>query len=496
MVKLPLHDTAQGTLDPRDWNDFRQLAHRMLDEAIDFVIDVRERPVWQPVPAEVKARLREPVPADGSPLEAVCADFRTDILPYATGNGHPRFLGWVHGSGQPGNIVADILASAMNANCGGRDHGAIYVEHQVIDWCKQIFSFPSQASGLLLSGTSMANMVALGVARHAADASIRSHGLNGRSGKLVAFASTEAHESVAKALDILGLGSTSLCVIPVHPDFTIRIDALRAAIADERVAGRQPFCVIGCAATVNTGAIDDLDQLASLCADENLWFHVDGAFGALGVLSDRLRFRLNGIEKADSIAFDFHKWMHVQYDSACVLVRNGELHRAAYTMRPPYLESMPRGLAGGANWPCDFGPELSRSFRALKVWFALKQHGTRKLGLLIEQNCAQARYLQSLVSKEPELEILAPATLNILCFRYRSLDCAGRELDLLNEGIVEDLQERGIAAPSTTRIAGKLAIRVNITNHRTCNADLDLLIDAVLDTARSRLAKTPTHPGA
>lgn len=468
----------------------------MLDEAIDYLRDARERPVWKPVPADVKTRLKQSVPVEGSSLEAVCDDFRTDILPYATGNVHPRFLGWVHGSGQPGNIIADLLASAMNANCGGRDHGAIYVENQIIDWCKEIFSFPSEASGLLLSGTSMANMVALGAARYAADPSVRARGLSSRASALVAFASSEAHESVVKALDILGLGSTALHTVPVSADFTLRIDALKAAIAEERAAGRQPFCVIGCAATVNTGAIDDLDQLAALCAAENLWFHVDGAFGALCMLSDRLRSRLKGIEKADSLAFDFHKWMHVQYDSACVLVRNGELHRAAYTMRPPYLESMPRGLAGGANWPCDFGPELSRSFRALKVWFALRQHGTRKLGQLIEQNCAQAQYLASLVSGEPELEILAPPTLNIICFRYRSPDLTERELDRLNEVIVEDLQERGIAAPSTTKIGGRLAIRVNITNHRTTNADLDLLAAAVLDTARSRLAKTPTHPGA
>jgi aromatic-L-amino-acid decarboxylase len=485
----------ESSLDPQDWDSFRRLAHQMLDEAIDFTANVRARPVWRSVPEVTKAHLREPVPVESHSLELVYDDFKNHILPYATGNIHPRFLGWVHGSGQPGNMIAEMLAAAMNSNCGGRDHGAIYVENQVIAWCREIFGFPQHASGLLLSGTSMANLVALSVARHAADPSLRSRGLTAGSEKLVAFASAEAHESVTKALELLGLGSMALRKIPVRADFTMQVDALGAAIAADRAAGLRPFCVIGSAATVNTGAIDDLDQLASLCAAENLWFHVDGAFGALAVLSDSLRPRLKGIERADSLAFDFHKWMHVQYDAGCVLVRNSDLHRGTFATRIPYLEHLPRGLAGGENWPCDFGPELSRSFRALKVWFAIKEHGTRKLGQLIEQNCAQARHLAARLQQEPNLEILAPASLNIVCFRYRAPDLSERELDRLNEDIVADLQENGIAAPSTSRIAGRLAIRVNITNHRTRTADLDLLVDEVLKAAHARCVKTPTHPG-
>jgi aromatic-L-amino-acid/L-tryptophan decarboxylase len=496
MQEPALNHSGEFSLDPEDWEAFRQLAHRVLDEAIDFTAQVRERPVWKPVPRDVRDRLSESLPLQPSPLEDVCSEFRESILPYATGNIHPRFLGWVHGSGQAGNIVAEMLAAAMNCNCGGRDHGAIYVERGIIEWCKQIFAFPQEASGLLLSGTSMANLVALGVARYAADPSVRTTGLTASTDRLVAFASAEAHESVVKALEILGLGSIALRRVPVHADFTMQIDALRDAIAAERAAGLRPFCVVGSAGTVNTGAIDDLDRLASICAAENIWFHVDGAFGALGVLSDALRPRLKGIERADSLAFDFHKWMHVQYDAGCVLVRRGDLHRAAYATRPAYLEHLPKGLAGGVDWPCDYGPELSRSFRALKVWFAMKQHGTRKLGQLIEQNCAQARHLNARLLKEPELEILAPAHLNIVCFRYRDPSLTEQELDVLNEEIVGDLQEQGIAAPSTSRIGGRLAIRVNITNHRTRRADLDLLVDSVLQIARIRSAKTPTHPGA
>lgn len=468
----------------------------MLDDAIDFTAGVRERPVWRPVDSEARAHLNEPVPREGRPLEAVCEEFERYILPYATGNIHPRFLGWVHGSGQPGNLVAEMLAAAMNANCGGRDHGAIYVEREVIEWCKALFGFPAQASGLLLSGTSMANLVALSVARHAANPSVRRDGLAASPEQLVAFASDQAHESVAKALEILGLGSAALRRIPTDDNFAMKIDALQAAIAAERAAGVEPFCVIGSAATVNTGAIDDLDRIADLCAAEKLWFHVDGAFGALCILSDTLRPRLKGIERADSLGFDFHKWMHVQYDAGCVLVRDGALQRATYATRPAYLERLPRGLAGGETWPCDFGPELSRSFRALKVWFAFKQHGVRRLGQLIEQNCAQAQYLADRIRREPELQLLAPANLNIVCFRFRQSGLSDGELDLLNEDLVADLQESGIAAPSTSRIQGALAIRVNITNHRTRLSDMDLLVEALLDAAHHRSPKTPMPQGA
>jgi aromatic-L-amino-acid/L-tryptophan decarboxylase len=480
-----LNDAEDFSLDPPDWAPFRSLAHRMLDDAIDFLAGVRTRPVWQPVPPSVKTRPEQPVPLEATPLASVCDEFRREILPYATGNIHPRFFGWVHGSGQAGGLIAAMLEAAMNCNCGGRDHGAIYVEQQVLQWCRTLFGFPPRSSGLLLSGTSAANLVALAVARQAADHSVRTDGLARQGRALIAYVSSEGHESVAKAIEILGLGSSALRKIPVRPDFTLDLEALQNAIQTDRAAGLHPFCVIASAGTVNTGAIDDLEQIAALCAAEQLWFHVDGAFGALCILSEQLRPRLRGIEKADSLAFDFHKWMHVQYDAGCVLVRQGDLHRATFSVRPPYLEHLPRGLGGGDFWPCDFGPELSRSFRALRIWFAMKEHGILRLAQSIDRNCAQTRYLAARVSREPELEILAPATLNIICFRYLRPGLAESRLDVLNQTIVENIQLRGIAAPSTSRIAGRLAIRVNITNHRTRTSDLDLLVDSVLEAGRA-----------
>jgi aromatic-L-amino-acid decarboxylase len=239
---------------------------------------------------------------------------------------------------------------------------------------------------------------------------------------------------------------------------------------------------------VNTGAIDPLDELASLCAREGLWFHVDGAFGALGYFTNALRPRLKGLERADSLAFDFHKWAQVQYDAGCILVRKGDVHRAAFSMRPAYLKSMSRGLAAGENWPCDFGPELSRSFRALKVWFAFKELGVQKIAKVIDQNCEQARYLERRISREPSLELLVPVSLNIVCFRFRQTGFDANSLDKLNADIVADIQEAGIAAPSTTRVRDRLAIRVNITNHRARRVDFDALIDAILSRGRECVA--------
>jgi aromatic-L-amino-acid/L-tryptophan decarboxylase len=477
-----LHDT-RSSLDPADWNAFRKLAHAALDQAIDFVQLVRERAVWHPVPQPVRAALAQPLPADSLDLESVYREFVSLILPYSVGNIHPRFFGWVHGGGLASGIVAEMMAAALNANCGGRDHAGLYVERTVIDWCKSIFHFPAEATGILVSGTSMANLMALAIARHASCPEGPAH-----STPLVAYGSVETHSSVLKAMQILGLASQGWHSIPVNDGFTIDIAALRETIAEDRKAGLRPFCVVGNAGTVNTGAFDDLESLAAICRSEDIWFHVDGAFGALAILAADKRGCLRGVELADSLAFDFHKWLHVQYDAGCLLVRHGEKHRRTFSSRAAYLRPAERGLAGGGEWPCDLGPELSRSFRALKIWFALKEHGTKRFGEAIAMNCRQAQYLVGLLRRCPNLELMNSPMLNIVCFRFRPPDWSEAAVDDLNEEIVADLQESGVAAPSATRIHGRSAIRVCITNHRTCDADLDLLVRAAMEALNRRLS--------
>ena len=467
---------SDATLDPANWDVFRNDAHRLLDAAIDQMQAAPEGRVWTPLPDVMKSDLDHPLPNDPSSTADI-ANKLTALLPYGVGNTHPRFFGWVHGAGNPGGVLADIVAAAMNANLGGRDHGAIYVERQVIDWARQMMGFPTDSSGLITSGTSMGTMVALKVARDKRlNFTNRTGGVNGAG--LVGYTSEQAHSCIARAFDMLGLGSDALRKIPCDTDFRMDMSALKDRIKADRAAGLTPFAVIGTAGSVNVGAIDDLSAIADIAAAENLWFHVDGAFGATGILSDTVRPMLNGMERANSLAFDFHKWLHVNYAAGCVLIRDADAHLRAFCERPEYLIGATRGLAAGAPWPVDYGPELSRGFSALKIWAHLLEHGTEKLGRSITRNCKQARLLAGIIDKHPQLTLLAPVNLNIVCFRYKSSDAS-------NEEIVVQLQEQGLAAPSTTRINGQLAIRVNITNHRTRDEDMQFLIDHVISIGDS-----------
>lgn len=464
-------------LDPADWTAFRQSAHDLLDAAIDKMEANREGRVWTPFPPEMKAAFAQPLPKDGQG-EAEIAGQLAALLPYGVGNTHPRFFGWVHGSGTPQNLLAEIAAAAINANAGGRDHGAIYVERQVIAWCREMFGFPETASGLIVSGTSLATVIAVKTARDAAlEFRSRKEGICGD--RLVGYASTEAHACNPRAFDILGLGTDALRRIPVNDAYEMDAGALRAAIQADRAAGLTPFLIIGTAGTVNTGSTDPLAELSEIAETEGLWFHVDGAFGALARLSPEHAGRFAAISHADSIAFDFHKWLHVNYDAGCVLVRDEAHHRHAFSDRPDYLKGTERGIAAGNPWPVEYGPELSRGFRALKVWSQIAGFGTERLGAAIARNCAQAKYLSDKVATDPRFELLAPARLNICCFRVRPEGMEDAALDALNEEIVLRLQESGIAAPSTTRLKGRLAIRINLTNHRTRESDLDLLLTEI-----------------
>jgi glutamate/tyrosine decarboxylase-like PLP-dependent enzyme len=466
----------RNDLDPKDWAAFRAQGHRMLDDMVDYLEQIRERPVWQPMPSEVRARFRGQLPVAPSDLSAVHEEFLRDILPYSNGNVHPGFMGWVHGGGNAEGMLAEMLAAGLNANLGGRDHAPIEVERQIVQWMRELFGFPQSASGLFVTGTSMANLVAVLVAR---DATLgfesRRTGVAAGAKLLTGYTSAAAHGSLRRAFDCCGLGSDALRLVPVDSNHRMNLAALKRMIDSDRRGGFTPFFVAGTAGTVDIGAVDDLDGLSALSHDERLWMHVDGACGALGILAPEIAPRLAGIEAADSLAFDFHKWGQVPYDAGFVLVRDGELHRKAFASPASYLERETRGLAAGSIWPCDLGPDLSRGFRALKTWFTLKVHGLHAIGETITRTCELARYLERRISQTEELELLAPVELNIVCFRYRSANA-----DRVNARIVADLQESGIAAPSSTRINGQLAIRAAITNHRTSQEEIDALVDATL----------------
>jgi len=472
----------RDTLDPCDWHDFRAQAHRMLSTILDYTEHIRERPVWQPIPRSVRDRFRQPLPQKPANLASIHNTFMRDILPYSVGNAHPGFMGWVHGGGTPVGMLAEMLAAGLNANLGGRDQIPIEVERQVVRWVRELFRFPDTASGLFVTGTSMANLIAVLVARTAAiGSSVRRQGIAAGGQRLTAYTSAGAHGSIAQAMDLAGLGSDVLRIIPVNAQHQIDIQALGEAIARDRSAGLTPFFIAATAGTVDVGAIDNLTAVAGIARREKVWFHVDGAYGALAMLAPDLAPRLAGIERADSLAFDFNKWGQVPYDAGFVLVRDGTLHHSTFASPAAYLRRETRGMAAGSPWPCDFGPDLSRGFRALKTWFTIQAYGAGKLGAAISKTCVLAQYLKQCIEKEPALELLAPVALNIVCFRYRS-ERAGEvnRDDDLNRNIVADLQESGIAAPSTTTVNGCLAIRAAIVNHRTNRSDIDALVQAAI----------------
>jgi aromatic-L-amino-acid/L-tryptophan decarboxylase len=476
--------TSQHTLDPstpEEWEILRAQAHRMLDDILNYTEHLRERPVWQPIHPEARAAFHQPLPQQPIALAAAHQTFMQDILPYSIGNAHPGFMGWVQGGGNPVGMLAEMLAAGLNANVGGRDQMPLEVERQVTQWVRELFHFPDTASGLFVTGTSIANLISVWVARTAAlGTGVRNAGIDASGKRLVAYTSAGAHGCIAQAIDLAGIGIDALRMIPMNDQHEMDLAALDKAIAADRNAGFTPFFIAGTAGSVDVGAIDNLDALADIAQRESLWFHIDGAYGALAMMAPDIAPRLKGIERADSIAFDFHKWAQVPYDAGFILVRDGTLHHDTFASPAAYLKRETRGMAAGSPWPCDFGPDLSRGFRALKTWFTIQVYGVEKLGQVISGTCTLAQHLKQRIESSQQLELLAPVSLNIVCFRYRGEGINQSNSDRINTDVVVALQESGIAAPSTTIINGQLAIRAAIVNHRTNTNDIDALINATI----------------
>jgi glutamate/tyrosine decarboxylase-like PLP-dependent enzyme len=481
--KEPIPDQS---LDPKDWEAMRALGHQMVDDLIDYWAGIREQKIWRPIPDEVKQVFDLPIPEEGQSPEEVYREFKEYIFPYNKGNVHPRFFAWIQGTGTPMGTFGDLLASGMNPNTAIGEHSAMYVDRQVVNWCKQLMNFPAEASGILVSGGSMANITALTVARNSfGEEKIRQRGLKAASGQLLIYCSVETHSCIQKAAEIIGLGTDAVRKIGINERFELDVTLLKAQLEADIQAGFLPFCVVGTAGTVNTGAIDPMDELLEISRAYQLWFHVDGAYGALAKLDPIYASALRAIEEADSLAFDLHKWLYVPYEVGCTLIRDAKKHRDSFAITPNYLLQEKRGLSGGLDSINNYGFELSRGFKALKVWMSIKEQGRAKYAAMIAQNNRHAAYLAALVEQNPYLELTAPLSMSITCFRMIQPGWEEKALQELNKEILLRLQEEGIASPSSTILNGKYTLRVANTNQRTRSEDMELLVREVLRLGKS-----------
>jgi glutamate/tyrosine decarboxylase-like PLP-dependent enzyme len=382
----------------------------------------------------------------------------------------------VRGTGTPLAVLADMLASGLNAHMAGGRQAPVVMETTCLRWLAELMGMPPETSGLLTTGASMANLLGLAVGRHAkAGYDIRRRGLQGNEPQLLVYGSTETHSWAVKAVELIGLGRDSYRRIPVTAAHQIDLEQLESQIQQDRAAGHRPTVIIANCGTVNTGAIDDLSAIAALCRKYDLWFHVDGAFGALLRLTSEYADMVRGIEQADSLAFDLHKWVYLPFEIGCVLVRDPEQHTATFATQASYLEEAEGGIMAGGLPFADRGIELTRGFRALKLWMSLQVHGTALYSQLIARNMGQAAYLEGLIHASPRLELLAPRPTNVVCFRYCRSDLDDTALNALNRRLVIELQESGRYVVSGTVLDERYALRVAITNHRSQMEDFTAL---------------------
>jgi aromatic-L-amino-acid/L-tryptophan decarboxylase len=459
--------------------EFRRLAYQAVDLIVAQLEQVREQPVRQPVPEPLRAALmNQPLPREGAAPEALIERFAQEVQPYPMGNSSPRFMGWVNSPPAPLGIIAEMLAAALDPSVAGGDHAATYVEHGVLNWMKEIMGYPREAGAVLTSGGSVANLVGLGAMRYAmTSGAARTSGFYGQEAPLVIYTSVEGHSCIQKAVEILGFGSQYLRRLPVDADCRLDMTALRQQIAADRQVGLRPACVAASAGTVNSGAIDPLAEIADLCAAEGMWFHIDGSYGGVGILAPQTAGLYDGIERADSIAIDQHKWLYVPVECGCALVRDAKLMRDTYSLVPSYLRD-DRALP----WFSEFGIQQTRGFRALKLWMLLQQMGVDGYRELIGRNIDLTRRLAEKIRARPDFELVALGPLSIVGFRY--CPPGVEDVDALNRALLPRLQNGGQGFLTSAELNGRIMLRACIVNFRTREEDLDAVLEAVVAAAK------------
>ena len=460
------------------------LARRAVDWVLRYFAEQPGLKVYPTISAsELTARLSNALPNDPRPIDAVLREFE-EIAAYGRHNGHPRMFGYVQSSGSFAGVVGDLLASALNQNVTSwrSAPSATTIEHQVIEWLKQMTGFGADGTGLLLSGGSLANFAGLSVAlRASTDADVNQRGVGALPGPPRIYASAMTHMSIPKAAAMLGVGRDAVVRVPVDAEYRMDPAALRAQIAADRTAGLHPVCVVATAGDVNTGAIDPLDAIAEVCADQRVWLHVDGSYGAFAARSSYVAGRMQAIGRADSLSLDPHKWVYSPLDAGCLLVRAPAALGRAFSEAASYIDVVADAtMSEFAYW--DYGPELSRRFRALKIWFLLNIHGARAIQDAIDDNIRVARHLAALVDASADFERVAPVPLSIVCFRHRG------GADAFNQRLMLETQRDGDSYLSNATIDGRFALRACIVNFRTSAADAARLLDS-LRRAAARIVR-------
>lgn len=470
--------SREVTLDPDNWDDLKELGHQMVEDLLSHLQNIRELPTTK-MPEEALQKLMMPLTEEGEGEEQVYELVKENLLPYDVFNTRPNFWGLVAGTGSPFSILVDMLISCRNAGMPSFTEVPLY--RQLTSWIQELLEVPSTYSCTGVNGGSEANFTGLAVARNAkATVDMKTKGMQSVESKMVLYGSEEIHHCLERSVELLGLGNEAIRWIPVDDNFSIKIDELEKKIKEDRENGFHPFCIIGCAGTVNTGAFDDLNALADICQKEDMWFHVDGAFGAWIKLSETHKHLADGLERADSIAVDTHKWMNMPYVNAFTLVKDKMAHYSTfvYGHDAKYLEStlgdreldiltMMSSLA------------LSRRNNKLHSYMLLKAHGKEKYRQLVQQNIDGISYLAELISKEPKLEITAPVVSNIVCFRYNPGNLSSEQLEKLNKAIMGTLWEEVYWMISDTTLHGEYTLRACNVNNRTKLGDFDVLVEKI-----------------
>ncbi|WP_336207016.1 pyridoxal phosphate-dependent decarboxylase family protein [Nonomuraea sp. LPB2021202275-12-8] len=465
-------------------DELRLAAGKAADLMADHLAGIGEEPVWRPVPEADRLWLTgQDLPDAGRGLEELLQDVRSRVLRYPMGNGHPRFFGWVNSPPNPAGVLIEPLAAALNPSCAGGEHAGPLLERTVVRWLADLVGFPHRpGGGLLTSGASMATIICLATARQQAalrdgwDA--REEGLAGHA-PLVLYVSAEGHSCLRKAAELLGLGARGVRTVPVDGSYRMDVAVLRTMIAEDVAAGLRPFCVAASAGTVNSGAVDPLDEIADVAEQHGLWFHIDGAYGALGVLADGAAPTFAGMARADSLALDPHKWLGVPVGCGCALLRDPSQARAAFSLVPSYLID---DNADELGWFSEYGPEQTRPFRALKTWATMSHLGREGIVRLVDRTTRLARALGAMVEESADFELMAPVTTSITAFRHRP--AAARDLDALNRALPAAVQRRGNVFLTGTRLGGEDALRACVLSPDTTEDDLALLLHEIRTAAK------------